>query len=55
MTEFETIFADPITTVTYIYGSLLCRATLSGWGLLTLRAPSTCWTPLQRRIAFQRR
>lgn len=54
MTEFQVIFADPLTTAAYVYGSAICLLMLFGWAALLLRQPATRWTPALR-AAFQRR
>ncbi len=37
MNEFEIIFADPLTSAGYMYGSAICVAILLAWGTLFLR------------------
>ncbi len=39
MNEFEIIFADPLTTAGYMYGSAICVAILLAWCALFLRRP----------------
>lgn len=53
MNAFEIIFADPLTTTAYGYGSGICLLILFGWGLAAVRAPAR-WTP-ELRAAFARR
>jgi hypothetical protein len=54
MTEFQIIFADPLTTAAYVYGSGICLLILFGWAALQLRLPATAWPP-ELRAASQRR
>jgi hypothetical protein len=54
MNEFEIIFADPLTTAAYMYGSAICVAILLGWGAVCLRQQPNAWTP-ELRAVFARR
>jgi len=54
MNAIEIIFADPLTTATYVYGSGICLAILVACGAVCLRQPRTGWTP-ELRAVFARR